>query len=229
MWLFMIASLLSFSSAQAGILKDEDVKSFKVELPDIYSAEAELSFSKRKVEQSELEFHTSSWAPENFTLDSRVAAATKFQTKNSLPHAAVAYVAAPWDETKIGKFNLRFGIAYSNLKRTAIFNSQAVSQSAYLVSGEVGVEYSPKFLHGRYVSIYFGESLFPSLASTERSVLDDGTSNFGLAFRSIAGIQFDLKKILPAILDLRFTRVFGKAGKGNLLGSGLGVALRFPI
>jgi hypothetical protein len=191
------------------------------------------NWEDKLLSNAHLEFGVSSWSPSNLQLGTRAAVTSPFQT-DGLPNLNFAFTSAPIVQGKAGALMIRAGLGLSSLQRTgsATDDSSSMTQGLLMIPLEVGVQYQPSFLVWRNFSGYVAESAMPTLALTERSIYDDGTTSLGIASKTLLGVQADLSRWtgqIHAALDVNFNVTAGSVSGGSLYGTGIGAGVQIGI
>jgi hypothetical protein len=101
------------------------------------------------------------------------------------------------------------------------------SETAYLASLGLGMEYQPKRWSTQTFSPLASVSLLPTFVMTSESDFDEGTSQFGVP------VQFQLGTLVhllsSADLNVGVNAVVGKANDSNLSGVGVNAGVRFAL
>jgi hypothetical protein len=175
-----------------------------------------------------IEMGVSSWAPKNLAISSSISNPNGFGTQ--VPELDFAFI-TPIKLRSSENFNWKFGFGLMSLTRGGDLNvgGQTFSdeQTAYLASLKLGAEYLPKQFANKNFSPFASLALVPTLVTTSRSDLDEGTSQFGVPVELQAGALVHLIK--AADLTVGFDGVLGKASSSNLSGVGVNAGVRVSL
>jgi hypothetical protein len=207
--------------------EDVTVPMGKTDIEDSIQTRLQKEDADRSAPNS-LEMGVSSWAPKNLAISSSIANPNGFGTQ--VPELDFSFI-TPIHLRSSENFNWKFGLGLMSLTRNGDLNvgGQTVSdqQTAYLASLKLGAEYLPKQFANKNFSPFASLALVPTLVTTSRSDLDEGTSQFGVPVELQVGTLVHLVK--AADLTVGFDGVLGKASSSNLSGVGVNAGVRVSL
>jgi hypothetical protein len=134
--------------------------------------------------------------------------------------------------TPMGRdFSLKFGTGFLVLNRSGAVGASdqdiVDSQTAYIISGRAGAEYSPYSFSSSKFHPYATAAIVPTIVMTSRSSFDDGQSAFGVPVELGAGTLVHVLQSWD--LDLSIVGTLGKVQDSNMDGLGLNAGVRVHL
>jgi hypothetical protein len=182
--------------------------------------------------QSAVVIGASSWFPKNLTSPAKMASNTAFQG-TGIPALYLNYVLQ--GSQRLRNVSFKWGAGWLSLSRNASVDmggiQTPVSQSAQLVSANLGLEFTPPTLVSRFITPYVSASLSPQLLLTGRSSFDDGSTQLGMTGEGAVGTRLKLSALgwSQAELDLSASERVGSIHASSLIGFGLMSGLRVAL